>query len=91
MPVKHEVWAFVREHETPHAPQSFTVVISVSQPLVGSPSQSDQPCAQDGRHTPKEHAVVPLGLVQLMLHPPQLLVSHSIFVSQPLESMLSQF
>jgi hypothetical protein len=61
----------------------------VSQPLLGSPSQSAKPDAQLGTHTPPVHAVVPFALLQLAPHAPQFWTVLS-GASQPFDALASQ-
>ena len=51
--------ALLREHGTPQPPQSLDVLVLVSQPLLGLPSQSAQPLAHVGEQTPEEQVVDP--------------------------------
>jgi hypothetical protein len=47
-------------HVVPQVPQLLSVVcVSVSQPLLGSPSQLANPAVHEGRHTPEAQAFVP--------------------------------
>jgi hypothetical protein len=59
----------------PHAPQFDAVLMSVSQPLVRSPSQSAKPSAHAGAHDPDTQLVVPCAFVQLVPHAPQFAAS----------------
>lgn len=75
----------------PQAPHAERVVCtSVSHPLPGFASQSAKPAKQVGAHTPPAHATVPLALVQLFPHPPQLFTPVFRFASQPFVAMPSQ-
>ena len=57
---------------------------AVSQPLVGSPSQSEYPGAQDGLQVPPTQLVVPLAFVQVFPQLPQLsTVSSGSLVHDP--------
>jgi hypothetical protein len=59
-------------HAAPQAPQLVTVEPrSVSQPLVGSPSQSPKPTPQAGTQTPLGQLVDPWALAQLVPQLPQ--------------------
>lgn len=51
-PSPHMLVARASAHVAPHAPQFDTVRVDVSQPLVGSPSQSAKPSSQESAHTP---------------------------------------
>lgn len=73
----------------PHEPQSLSVVSDVSQPFFGSPSQSPQPAAQVGAHTPELHVVDPCRFVQVMLQPPQFVDDVLVLVSQPGDAVQS--
>jgi hypothetical protein len=74
----------------PHVPQLVVLVcVLVSQPLLGLPSQLPNPAAHTGAQVPETHEVVPLALVQALLHAPQLLVVLSA-ASQPLDASPSQ-
>ncbi len=86
-------------HTTPQRPHEEFVVVLVSQPLAGFPSQSPQPGSQEPTvHSPRLHPEVPLAMgdttcaeVQSVaspvphLHPhwPQLSASCWISISQP--------
>jgi hypothetical protein len=75
----------------PHPPQCCALlVVFVSQPFAGLPSQLAKPELQPGAHTPPEHATEPLGLVQVAPHAPQWLVLVLVLVSQPLTRLPSQ-
>jgi hypothetical protein len=79
-------------HAWPHAPQSVRLVaVLVSQPVVGSPSQSAKPVAHAVRaHTPALHAPVAWAGAHAWPHAPHAarLVRRS--VSQPLPAAPSQ-
>ena len=47
-PLAHDSTAFVKEHGAPHAPQSVSVVVGVSQPSSGLPLQLAKPLAHVG-------------------------------------------
>jgi hypothetical protein len=67
------------------------VLVFVSQPLVGLPSQLPKPAAQLGAQTPAVQVVEPLALVQPLPQAPQCAVVLFRFVSQPLlRALLSQ-
>ena len=80
----------------PQAPQLVVVVMLISQPLPGAPSQSAVPTPQltlDVVHVEPEHtAMLPMGGVgQRLLQPPQLSTSPAtVLTSQPLEATPSQ-
>jgi hypothetical protein len=87
----HEVLPLVFVQAWPQAPQLPVLVrVSVSQPLRGLPSQSEKPGAQTGAQVPLEHEVLPCGLTQPRLQPPQLLTLVSTLVSQPFGPKSSQ-
>ena len=73
----------------PQLPQLVVVVVDVSQPLFGFPSQLDQPVAQLGLQEPAVHCVVPCALLHALPQEPQLVVV-ARFVSQPLMRDVSQ-
>jgi hypothetical protein len=81
--------ALAKSHGTPQLPQLTTVVVLVSQPLLGLPSQLANPALHVGAHAPAAHTVLPLGLLQATPHPPQF---ESVFsgVSQPFAALPSQ-
>lgn len=84
--------AFANVQALPHEPQLVAVVLRfVSQPFVGSPSQSPNPAAQAGTHAPAVQATVPWGFTQALPHAPQLETVELRFVSHPLEATASQF
>jgi hypothetical protein len=71
-PPAHEVVPPEFVHCLPQVPQLFTVVFrSVSQPLVGLPSQSPRPPLQVGEHVPPTHAVLPPEFVHCVEQLPQ--------------------
>jgi hypothetical protein len=87
----HVEVAFAAEHTLPHAPQFETVeLVLVSQPLVGSPSQSPYVPVHAGWQMPPEQLVVPCEFVQTVPHAPQLAELVSVLVSQPLTRLPSQ-
>jgi hypothetical protein len=81
--------ALARSQTLPQPPQLDSVLVLVSQPLFGLPSQLAQPVAQLGLQVPLVQVVVPLALVQAVPQTPQLLVVFRL-VSQPLAALLSQ-
>lgn len=68
----------------------MTVVSDISQPFFGLPSQSPNPAAHTGAHTPELQIVVPLAFAQAIPHPPQLVTDVCVFVSHPLFGSPSQ-
>jgi hypothetical protein len=48
VPVAHDSAAFANEQGAPHAPQSASVVVGVSQPSSGLPLQLAKPAAHVG-------------------------------------------
>jgi hypothetical protein len=75
----------------PQDPQLPRLVsVFVSQPLFGLPSQFLKLPLHTGVHTPLTQLVVPFAFEQTMPHPPQLLMSPVVAVSQPLFTLLSQ-
>jgi hypothetical protein len=77
----------------PQAPQCAALVrVSVSQPLWGSPSQSADPVAQVGTHTPAAQVLV--GVVAPVVHArpqaPQWAAVARVSASQPLRGSPSQ-
>jgi hypothetical protein len=81
-PVVQEELAFGSAQATPHAPQSVAVLVGVSQPLLGLPSQLAQPAAQLGAHAPAVQAVPPWALLQATPQAPQFAVV-VVAISQP--------
>ncbi len=75
----------------PHPPQLLmSVLMFVSHPSSGSPSQLEKPLAQLGAQVPLEQEVVPLGFVHVLKHDPQLLIDVFVSVSHPLLGCPSQ-
>jgi hypothetical protein len=73
-------------HWVPQAPQLVAlVVMSVSHPLLGLPSQSAQPAEHVGAHAPALQLVEPWALEQEVPHAPQFAVVVRL-VSQPSEA-----
>jgi hypothetical protein len=69
----------------PQAPQfDALLLVSVSQPVVGLPSQLRQVPVQTGTHTLPEQLVVPCAFVHAVPHAPQFAVLLETSVSQPL-------
>src|SRR5262249_18270351 len=66
--------AFARLHTAPQPPQLLRVVVLVSQPFAGFPSQLAKPAAHTGRHVPAGQLVVPFAFVQPAPHAPQFVV-----------------
>jgi hypothetical protein len=77
-------------HTLPQVLQLLTsVLVLVSQPLFGFPSQFLKPAEQLGTQAPAVHVVVPLEFVQVSPQTPQLAVVFSA-VSHPLRAFASQ-
>jgi hypothetical protein len=81
--------AFARLHTAPQPPQLLRVVVLVSQPFAGFPSQLAKPAAHTGRHVPAGQLVVPFAFVQAAPHAPQFVVVLSD-ASHPFETWVSQ-
>ena len=64
MPPPHVSLEFGMSHDVPQAPQSVRLVVGVSQPLLGLPSQSPQPIEQVGTQPPVVQACVPCSFAQ---------------------------
>ena len=63
-------------HARPQPPQFVIVEVAVSQPFVGSESQSPKPEAHVGLHVPLEHTfAVAFVVPQTTAHPPQFIAS----------------
>ena len=78
-----------------HPPQLLTSIFTfVSQPLVGSPSQSPKPDAHDGEHLPElpdgMQVLLPCWAVQAALQAPQSDAVLVKFTSQPVSGRPSQ-
>jgi len=72
VPVAQLGVAFGRVQATPHAPQSVSVLVAVSQPSDAVESQSPQPESQLAMlHVPPVHAGRPCAAVQARMHEPQ--------------------
>jgi len=90
-PAEHDVDPLAFVQAVPQVPQLLMLVlVLVSQPLFGLPSQFPKPTLQPGEQTPPAHDVVPLALVQAVPQVPQLLVLVRVSVSQPLFGLPSQ-
>jgi hypothetical protein len=76
----------------PHAPQLFaSLVVSTSQPVDGSLSQSAKPVAQDEiAQFDAVHVAVAWARVQTLPQLPQWLTSLVVLISQPVEANRSQ-
>ena len=73
-------------------PQFASVVFRfTSQPLEASPSQLPNPVLHAMEHEPSEQPGVPFVLLQTVPHAPQFVALVSVFVSQPVEPIPSQF
>ena len=91
LPVVQDEVELGNAQATPQAPQSVAVLVGVSQPLLGLPSQFPQPAAQVGAHAPPAlHAVLPCRLVHATPQEPQF-VTVVIAVSQPSPTKPLQF
>jgi hypothetical protein len=83
--------SLLAEQAWPQLPQlEREVLVFVSQPLAGLPSQSAKPLAQTGLQAPDPHEVVPFWFVHFVVHDPQCEPSVARFVSQPSEWSLLQ-
>jgi hypothetical protein len=82
LPVAHEAAAFGKLHGVAQSPQSLSVLVAVSQPLLAIISQLLKPVVHCGEHPPVVHVVMPWGLVQASPHERQS-VSVPSGVSQP--------
>jgi hypothetical protein len=88
VPPTHASEACGRSQVAPHAPQFASVVTSVSQPVVASPSQSASDAGQpSSTQTPALHLAPG---VQTFPHVAQLAASPARFVSQPFAKRPSQ-
>jgi hypothetical protein len=81
--------AFARLQATPHPPQSDRVLMFLSQPFPGLPSQLAKPEEHTGAHAPDTHDVVPLAFEHPAPQAPQLVVVLSA-ASHPLPARPSQ-
>lgn len=74
MPVTHDTATLLGTaavlHARPHIPQ-WVMVLSDSQPLRASPSQSLKPLLHTVKHTPPAHEGAPPTLEQAIPQPPQ--------------------
>ena len=79
-------------HWLPQRPQWFVVVRRlVSQPLVGSPSQSPKPTLQTPTpQRPSRHAAVPFGITHVRPQAPQFVALVCVSISQPFIAFMSQ-
>lgn len=75
VPVAQVAVALAREQPTPQPLQLVVVRMLVSQPLTTLLSQLWNPVLQTGVQVPATHEVLPLVLVQAVVHAPQWLVS----------------
>jgi hypothetical protein len=90
-PRLQEALALAPLQTEPQAPQLPRLTsVFVSQPLFGLPSQFLKLPLQTGVHTPETQLVLPLEFVQVVPHPPQLLESVAVLVSQPFFGLPSQ-
>jgi hypothetical protein len=91
VPLPQDAVPFVLLHAWPQPPQCATVVfVFVSQPFTALPSQFPNPALQLGTQAPEVHCVVPFGLRHCVPHAPQLLRFVFVFVSHPVDGLLSQ-
>jgi hypothetical protein len=81
---------FARSQTTPHAPQSVSVRMFFSQPLLGLPSQLAKPTAHVGTHVPAVHTFVPLIWAHAEPHALQLAALVFRLDSQPFAATASQ-
>jgi hypothetical protein len=82
-------FAFVQA--MPQPPQLLmSLVVPVSQPFFGLPSQSANPALQVGTQAPAVHVVDPCAFEQAMPQPPQLLMLVAKTASQPFTALPSQ-
>jgi hypothetical protein len=73
----------------PHCPQFSGVLVAVSQPLLGSPSQFAKPREQVSTHLPSEQLAVDSGPNgQTMRHAPQLFGSLRVSAQAPSQQVL---
>lgn len=88
-PIAHEGSALGAVHTVVHALHAVGVEFrSVSQPLVGSPSQSPEPGSQRSPHAPRVHTAVALGPPgHIRPHAPQWFRLLSSETSQPLDAL----
>jgi hypothetical protein len=91
VPAKQVADAFVKLHALPQVPQWVVLVpVLVSQPLPTLLSQFPQPALHVMVQAPPEHAGVPLAEEHAALHAPQWPTVELVFVSHPLDGLLSQ-
>ena len=91
-PLEHVPFAFGGAQDRPHAPQ-FVVLeaTSLSQPLLGSPSQSANPARHDATaHPPDRHAPMAFAGAHTLPQPPQLARLEPRLTSQPFAELPSQ-
>jgi hypothetical protein len=74
VPATHVSDAFARLQTTEQPPQSLRVLMFLSQPLAGFPSQLAKPAEQVGEQAPDEQVVVPFAFVHPAPHVPQFVV-----------------
>ncbi len=91
-PARHEALPFVVEQALPQRPQCEALArVSVSQPLLGLPSQSAKPGLHEATpQRPPAQVAVALGRLHAAPHAPQWGAAESRSVSQPLDSLPSQ-
>jgi hypothetical protein len=87
-PAVHKSAAWAKLQTLPHAPQLAAVFSAVSQPLVGSPSQSPKPAVQVSAQCPPAHAGTLFGpLGHTLLHEPHAAGSLSRSRQAPMQSV----
>jgi hypothetical protein len=91
-PASQRAVAFGSAQARPQAPQAARDVrVSVSHPLVASPSQSEKPTAQSQRHAPTSQRAAALGReAHARSQPPQCRTSPRVLASQPVSGARSQ-
>ena len=91
-PITHALVARGGVQVALHAPQLVRLlVVPVSQPLAGLPSQSAKPASQVYTHDPAAQVLVELGRdSHARPHAPQWKTSVKVLASQPLSAMRSQ-
>jgi hypothetical protein len=87
VPVSHVAAAFASAQDVPQPPQSVSVVVGRSQPLLGSPSQSAKPAVHVAAQRPRAQVApvvfAPIG--QRFPHEPQFAVSVLVSTQRPLQ------
>jgi hypothetical protein len=90
-PAVHVVVPFAFVHAVPQAPQFVVVFSDASQPLLCWPSQLPKPELHEIEHEPRLHVGVAFAPLHTEPQVPQLPRLVSVFVSQPLFGLPSQF